>query len=53
MMVIVGWLVALGCIFGAYVAIGGPVAALIQPTKFIMIFGGALGAFIAANSALP
>ncbi len=51
MMVIVGWLVALGCIFGAYVAIGGPVAALIQPTKFIMIFGGALGAFIAANSA--
>lgn len=51
MMVIVGWLVALGCIFGAYVAIGGPIAALIQPTKFIMIFGGALGAFIAANSA--
>lgn len=50
MMVIVGWLVALGCIFGAYVAIGGPIAALIQPTKFIMIFGGALGAYIAASS---
>ena len=51
MMVIVGWLVALACIFGAYVAIGGPIAALVQPTKFIMIFGGALGAFIAANNA--
>jgi chemotaxis protein MotA len=51
MFVIVGWLVALACIFGAYVAIGGPIAALIQPTKFIMIFGGALGAFIAANNA--
>jgi chemotaxis protein MotA len=51
MFVIVGWLVALACIFGAYIAIGGPIAALIQPTKFIMIFGGALGAFIAANNA--
>ncbi len=51
MFVIVGWVVALACIFGAYVAIGGPIAALIQPTKFIMIFGGALGAFIAANNA--
>lgn len=51
MFVIVGWVVALACIFGAYVAIGGPIAALIQPTKFIMIFGGAVGAFIAANNA--
>jgi len=50
MMVIIGWVVALACIFGAYVAIGGPIAALIQPTKFIMIFGGAFGAFLAANN---
>jgi chemotaxis protein MotA len=51
MFVIIGWVVALGCIFGAYVVIGGHIAALVQPTKFIMIFGGALGAFIAANNA--
>ncbi|MCU0842855.1 MAG: flagellar motor stator protein MotA [Thiobacillaceae bacterium] len=51
MLVIVGWVVALACIFGAYVVIGGQIAALVQPTKFIMIFGGAVGAFIAANNA--
>ncbi|MGM0592974.1 MAG: flagellar motor stator protein MotA [Pseudomonadota bacterium] len=50
MMVLIGWLVALACLFGAYVAIGGHVQVLIQPSKFIMIFGGALGAAIAASN---
>ena len=50
MMVIIGWLVALACIFGAYVAIGGNIQVLIQPSKFIMIFGGAFGASIAASN---
>ncbi|MFU8836935.1 MAG: flagellar motor stator protein MotA [Thiohalomonadaceae bacterium] len=50
MMVIIGWLVALACIFGAYVAIGGQLALLMSPAKFIMIFGGALGATIAASN---
>ncbi len=50
MMVLVGWVIALVCIFGAYLVIGGHLAALLQPTKFIMIFGGALGAMVAANN---
>jgi chemotaxis protein MotA len=50
MMVLIGWLVALACIFGAYVAIGGQLALLMSPSKFIMIFGGALGATIAASN---
>lgn len=50
MMLVIGWLVALASIFGAYVVIGGHVAILIQPSKFIMIFGGALGATIAASN---
>ncbi len=50
MMVIIGWLVALACLFGAYIAIGGHVGVLLQPTKFIMIFGGALGGAIAASN---
>ena len=50
MMVIVGWLVALACIFGAYIMIGGHVGVLMQPSKFMMIFGGALGATIAASN---
>lgn len=50
MMVIIGWLVALVCIFGAYMAIGGHLAVLMSPSKFIMIFGGALGATIAASN---
>ena len=48
MMVIIGWLIALASIFGAYVAIGGNIQVLLQPTKFIMIFGGAFGGMLAA-----
>jgi len=50
MMVIVGWLVALGGIFGGYAAAGGHLAALFQPLELVMIGGGAFGAFIAANT---
>lgn len=50
MFVIVGWLIALAGIFGGYAAAGGHLAALFQPLEVVMIGGGALGAFVAANS---
>jgi chemotaxis protein MotA len=51
MFVIIGWLVALGGIFGGFVAAGGHLAALMQPLEIVMIGGGAFGAFIASNNA--
>jgi chemotaxis protein MotA len=50
MMVIIGWLVALAGIFGGFAAAGGHLAALFQPLEIVMIGGGALGAFVAANT---
>jgi len=50
MMVIIGWLIALAGIFGGFAAAGGHLAALFQPLEIVMIGGGALGAFFAANT---
>ncbi|HMW23730.1 MAG TPA: flagellar motor stator protein MotA [Burkholderiaceae bacterium] len=51
MFVIVGWLVALGCIFGVYIAHGGNIGVILHalPFEFITIFGAAAGAFLANN----
>ncbi|MDP4302033.1 flagellar motor stator protein MotA [Leptothrix discophora] len=51
MFVIVGWLVAIGCIFGVYIVHGGNIGVIIKalPWEMITIFGGALGAFVANN----
>lgn len=51
MLVIVGWIVALASVFGAFVAAGGHLASLFQPLELVMIGGGAFGAFMAANGA--
>ncbi len=51
MFVIIGWVVALAGIFGGFLAAGGHLAALLQPVEFLMIGGGAFGAFIAASNA--
>jgi chemotaxis protein MotA len=50
MFVIVGYVVVLGSIFGGYVLAGGHLGGLWQPLEVLMIAGGAIGAFIAANS---
>jgi chemotaxis protein MotA len=50
MMVIIGWLIALVGIFGGFAAAGGHLAALFQPLEIVMIGGGAVGAFVAANT---
>ncbi len=51
MLVIVGYLVALGCIFGGYVIHGGNMGVIISalPTELMVIGGGALGAFVVNN----
>ena len=50
MLVIVGYLVVIGAIFGGFALAGGHMAALLQPVELLMIFGGALGAFFVGNN---
>ncbi len=51
MFVIVGWLLAMGCIFGVYIAHGGNIGVILHalPFEMITILGAALGAFLANN----
>src|SRR5690242_11061711 len=49
MLVIVGYIVVLGSVFGGFAMAGGHLAALLQPLELLMIGGGALGAFLVGN----
>ena len=51
MLVIIGYLVALGCIFGSYIIHGGNIGVILKalPTEMMAIMGGALGAFAVNN----
>jgi chemotaxis protein MotA len=51
MFVIVGWLVALGCVFGVFIVHGGNIKVVLTalPFEMITIFGAAIGAFLANN----
>jgi len=51
MFVIVGWLVALGCVFGVFIAHGGNISVVLHalPFEMITIMGAAIGAFVANN----
>ena len=48
-LVIVGYLVVLGSVFGGYALMGGHFGALFQPLELLMIGGARSGAFIAGN----
>ncbi|PIV91790.1 MAG: flagellar motor stator protein MotA, partial [Gallionellales bacterium CG17_big_fil_post_rev_8_21_14_2_50_54_146] len=50
MLVIVGYVVVMGAVFGGFAMAGGHLAALWQPLELLMIGGGALGAFFVGNS---
>ncbi|MFP4155656.1 MAG: flagellar motor stator protein MotA [Halothiobacillaceae bacterium] len=50
MLIIVGWVIVLGVIFGGYVISGGSMGALVHPVKLMMIVGAAVGAMIASAS---
>jgi len=51
MFVIIGYLVAIGCIFGGYMIHGGNIGVVLHalPIETMVICGGALGAFIVNN----
>jgi chemotaxis protein MotA len=49
MLIFVGFVVVLLAVFGGFVLQDGHLAALFQPYELLMIFGGALGAFVIAN----
>ena len=51
MFVIIGWVVALGCVFGVYIAHGGNIGVVLHalPFEMVAIMGAAIGAFIANN----
>ena len=51
MFVIVGWLLAMVCIFGVYIFHGGNIKVVLAalPFEMITIFGSAIGAFLANN----
>lgn len=51
MLVIVGYAVAMGCIFGVFILHGGNIGIILTalPFELITIFGGALGAFVVNN----
>jgi chemotaxis protein MotA len=51
MFVLIGYAIAFGCIFGAYIIHGGNIQVILQavPTELMAIAGGALGAFVVTN----
>ena len=50
MLVIVGYLIVLGSVFGGFALAGGHLAALFQPVELLMIGGAAAGAFFVGNN---
>jgi chemotaxis protein MotA len=51
MFLIIGWLVALSCVFGVYIVHGGNIGVILKalPFELVTIFGAACGAFLANN----
>jgi chemotaxis protein MotA len=50
LLVIIGYVVVIGAVFGGFALNGGHLAALFQPLELMMIGGAALGAFFVGNN---
>lgn len=46
MILIVGFLVVIGCVFGGYLMAGGHLGLLVQPSEFVIIGGAAIGSML-------
>src|SRR5690606_29145231 len=49
MLVLIGYIIVVGSVFGGYVLAGGHLGAMYQPLELLMIGGGAFGAFVVGN----
>ena len=50
MLVIIGYVVVLACVFGGFMLEGGHLGALLQPIELLMIAGAASGSFFVGNN---
>src|SRR2546423_7744681 len=50
MLVLIGYLMVFGAVFGGFALAGGHLGALLQPVELLMICGAAFGAFVCGNS---
>ena len=50
MLILLGYVVVLVCVFGGYVLAGGSMGPLYQPLELLIIGGAGVGAFIASNN---
>ncbi|MDB5772939.1 MAG: motA [Burkholderia sp.] len=50
MLVILGYLIVVGSVFGGFALAGGHLASLLQPVELLMIGGAALGSFFVGNN---
>ncbi len=51
MLIILGYIVILLCVFGGFALSGGHLAAIFQPLELLIIGGAAIGSFIVGNNA--
>ena len=49
MLVVVGYLIVIGSVFGGFALAGGHISGLLQPVELLMIAGAAFGAFCVGN----
>lgn len=50
MLILLGYLVVIGTVFGGYMMTGGHLGALYQPAELVIIGGAGIGAFIVGNN---
>ncbi len=49
MIILIGLVVTLGCLFGGFMAMGGHIAVIWQPWEYVIIGGSSIGIFFVAN----
>ncbi|MCP5075688.1 MAG: flagellar motor stator protein MotA [Rhodobacteraceae bacterium] len=49
MIIVIGFIVTMGCLFGGFMAMGGNIGVIWQPWEFVIIGGSSLGIFLIAN----